>query len=74
MICLKVKSNVGRLEPDVRLCTIPTTRCWTTIDGMGPLAEIESLGLESFIEAKDMRMGLYAGYGYRPVKVVNVDV
>lgn len=38
------------------------------------LAKIDSLGLESFIEATGMGMGLYAEYGYRPVKVVDVDV
>ena len=39
------------------------------------LAKIDSLGLESFIEATDSGTGLYAMCGYRPVKkvIVNVD-
>ena len=38
------------------------------------LVKIDSLGLESFIEATDSGKGLYAKCGFRPVKVVTVDM
>ena len=38
------------------------------------LAKIDSLGLESFIEATDSGKGLYANCGYQSVKDVSVNV
>ena len=38
------------------------------------LAKVDHLGLESFIEATGTGQNLYAQYGYRPIKSVNVDM
>jgi GNAT superfamily N-acetyltransferase len=40
----------------------------------GGLARIDSLGLESFIEASDFGKGLYTRCGFRPVKDVSVKM
>ena len=38
------------------------------------LAKVDDLGLDSFIEATGIGQSLYAQYGYRPIRSVNVDM